>query len=197
MIAAKTFSAFDGLDESERIRLGHQRRLIDSELLLDVSSVVSVFLWSQLIQCICIYFTSWLIDWCTYSMYCFDILVPDHSIHFSFKYFGHQHDIKAVNEIRSWWMISKERFGFVDSHNILDAPYSFTCSKLCLAGCGPKVDSTPMLSWQKWIVRCSGAKSFRSGGRKTLASIEVPSTQAILDLLRCLNPSLKLSLKTR
>ena len=36
-----------------------------------------------------------------YSMYCFDILVPDHSIHFSFKYFGHQHDIKAVNEIRS------------------------------------------------------------------------------------------------
>ena len=43
MIAAKTFSAFDGLDESERIRLGHQSRLIDSELLLDVSSVVSVF----------------------------------------------------------------------------------------------------------------------------------------------------------
>ena len=43
MIAAKTYSAFDGLDESERFRLGHQRHLIDSELLLDVSSVVSVF----------------------------------------------------------------------------------------------------------------------------------------------------------
>ena len=43
MIAAKTLSAFDGLDESERIRVGHQRRLIDSKLIFYVSSVVSVF----------------------------------------------------------------------------------------------------------------------------------------------------------
>ena len=60
MIAAKTFSAFDGLDESERIRLGHQRRLIDSELLIDVSSVVSVFMIS--INTVYMYIFYFLID---------------------------------------------------------------------------------------------------------------------------------------
>ena len=36
----------------------------------------------------------------------------------------------------------------------------------------PKIPSTPLLSWQKWIVRSSSAKSFSSGIQQPLTSRE-------------------------
>ena len=117
VIAAKTYSAFDGLGESERITLGHQRRLINSKLLPDVSSVVS---WSHLIQCICIYYSSLLIK---VHIFNFFLYIRTGSLSLFQILILWSLAPCSVKEVRSWWMIrkGKKKFGFVDSHNISNA----------------------------------------------------------------------------